>query len=276
MSDPTANAPVSFEGMANTQPPSQPPPQPAAPTPTEVELSQYAQSLLEGVPDDHKSVLEQYVPKWDAGIERRVAMLDQQYGPVAALVAEGWTPEELRAAVQLVDLAGQDPQKAQEILSNTFGWEQQQPGQQQQPQQQAEVLQLPPELAKQLGDINKFMEQSALQQQQMVEAQTQQQQDQALNDFMQLLEQEKGPFNEDFVLAKMEQGWDAAEAVDAWNAEVEKAMQARGGSGQPSLAPPPVLSGGAAVSAPVPIHQMSDQDRRAAVMRFVQEANKAS
>jgi len=262
---------------AGQQPEPQQQAAPAAP-PQEPDLSEYAQALLGEVPDEHKPILQQYVSKWDAGIQRQVQTLDAQYGPVAQMLQNGWSPEELLAAAEFVDLAGQDRDKALQILSTTFGWEEQQPGQQPQQQQQPPqqpVIQLPPQLEKQLGDMSKFMEQTALQQQQAAAERQQVEADRQLDEFMTLLEREKGPFDEVFVLARMQQGMDAAQAVDEWNATLASYSQSNGGDQTPRLPAPPVLSGGAASTGPTPLHKLSDADRRAAVMQFVQAANQS-
>lgn len=261
------------------EPPAPAPAAPAAPV-QEPELTEYAKSLLEGVPDDHRGVLDQYLPKWDAAVERRVSMLEQSFGPVIDLVNQGHSIEELATLAQLMDLAADSPEVARDIFAKTFGWDQQpnQPVQQPQPGQpqvgEPQQFQLPPEITQTLAQNTQLMQQLAQQQQQQQLTQQQQAEDEQFDKFMTLLRQEKGDFDEDYVLSLMDQGIDGAEAVDRFNQRVQQFAQSNGG-GAPatSLPAPPVLSGGPAAVGPKPVHEASDAERKALVTQMLNQAN---
>jgi hypothetical protein len=237
---------------------------------------------MEGVPAEHKAILDQYVPKWDAGVSRRVQALQQTYGPIEDLLGNGFTVDELSTAAQLYDQLLNNPETAKEMLGRTFGWDQpqQQPQPAQvQPQQQGygqlqqpAQVQLPPELTQQMAQMQQFMQQTAQTQQQLMQQQQEAQENAQLDEYLGLLKQEKGDFDQDYVLSLMANGVDGADAVDRFNALVQRNAQ----PGTPQLPVPPVLSGGSAAPGTKPIAEMNGKERQATVMAMLQAANTQS
>lgn len=312
MSDPSGGGagpvqPFNFAGGEQQQ--AAPPPQaPGAGAPQgqaepEYVLSDYAKSLMDGVPPEHQQILQSYVPKWDAGIERRVQLLNETYGPVADVMNQyGVGPEDAQLALQLYNLINDTPEQAAEVLSRLGvlpqqpqqpqqgypqqgypqqpqqpygqqqGYGQQQYGQQygqQTPQQQ--VAQLPPEVMKQLSDMQQFMQQSAQFQQQQQQAAEEQYWSDQVDMQLNYLRQEFGNFDEDYVLQLMGAGVDGAEAVQRFQRSVQQ--YGGGQQGQPQMQPPPVMSGGAAAVGPKPVVQQSDAEIHNTVTAMLNAAN---
>lgn len=250
--------------------------------PVEPVLSDYAQSILQGVSEADRAVVERYVSQWDAGVQRRVGQLEQTYEPIQQFLGSGYEIDDLATAVQMYDMFTQNPEVAVKAFSDAFGQSQQpqqqpgQPQQYQQPQvpglpgvpQQQPQFQLPPELGQTLEQMNQFMQAQAVSQQQMQAQQAAQQEDAALDNYMTLLKQEKGDFDENFVMARMAIGIDGADAVDEFNSIIQQRMTPQ--SGAPQLPAVPVLNGGSAVAGQVPISEASDQQRRAVVTQMLQ------
>lgn len=295
MSDPSGGAapPQTFNFGDQSQQqgaPSQPPQPPAAPPAVEgPSYSDYAKSLLESASPEHKAILEQYVPKWDAGIERRVQQLNDTYGPIDQVMQQfGLGPDDVQLAAQLYNLLDSDPQTARKVLGQQFGWDDpQQPapqpgyqppqtgygqqGQQQygQPQQQ-QYAPIPPQLSTQLEQMQQFMQQSAQFQQQMQAQQEQQYWDQQLDQQLSLLQQEFGNFDQEYVLSLMGQGVPGDQAVQRFQQMLQQNTQQQGA---PPLPVPPVLSGGAAAIGGKPITQASDKETRDQVLAILNAAN---
>lgn len=278
MSDPTANQTpaisVSLDGVQGA--PTEPPAQPQA-QPTEPALSQYAQDWLGQIPEADRGVVGKYLPNWDAGTQRRVADFQRQYAPLQQFVEQGYDVDDLQLGLQVMDMLAQDKDKGIEMLMQAVGY--QVPGQppaQPDPQQQNPAqVQLPPELTQQLQQQSQFMEQFALQQQQAQQAAADAQADQELDSYLSWLKQEKGDFDEGYVLSQMSQGVPGDQAVDQFNQIIQARLtaQQQSGPGNGALPPVPVLNGGAAATQQVPPAQMDDATRRNLVASMLNHAN---
>lgn len=290
MSDPSSQPNFSLDGVTQPQTPapSQPvvpsapsPPQPTQQQQPEPVLSQYAQDLLNEIPETERASFQQYVQKWDAGVERRVRQLQTNYAPFNDFLDQGYDPEELKTAAQLYDMLNTDPERAIQVLSNAYGQgqltPQQQPQSTQQQQQQQQTAQLPPELQQQMTQMNQFMQQMALQNQNQQRQAEQEAQDRALDDYMTLLRQEKGDFDESYVLTKMAAGFDGAQAVDEYNRITRQGLPNNPGVGNgvngTVAQAPPVLHGGSAGTGTRPVHEYSRQERKDLVAQILQTAN---
>lgn len=257
----------------STEPPAAPEPPQAPPEP---QYSQYAQDILSEVPEAERAVVEKYLSQWDAGVSRRVSQLEQTYGPLIGYVQEsGYDIGEIQTAAELYFALNQDPEGVIDAITKAYQVGDQQqgqpPAQPGQPGGQAPQMQMPPELAQNLGNMNKFMEQMALREEQREAAVQQEAEDKALDDYLSFLEKEKGPYDRDYVLSQMALGVDGAIAVDNFKSAVQKFGQQHGG--QPRLPAPPVLHGGAAATGAKPISQASDTERRALVAQIINQAN---
>lgn len=70
------------------------------------ELSEYARTFLETVPDEHRDTVSQYLPKaWDDGVTKKLqdaATYRQQWEPFEQLGIHEYDPEELGPALQIL------------------------------------------------------------------------------------------------------------------------------------------------------------------------------
>lgn len=258
-----------------------PPPAPEAlvvEQPTEQQapaLSEFAQGVLRDIPDGEREIVAKYLPKWDAGVTRRFQEVQSTWAPVQPLIDDGMTVEDLEIAAKLYTLLETDPQQALDMLARATGIQTGSgPGQQQQvipqpdPLSDQPTIQLPPELQQTMGQMTAFMEQQALAAQQQQAQAQQAAEDAALENYLALLTQEKGSFDEDYVLTKMAAGMDGAAAVEAYQKLVGPQQQQQ--SQQPA---PPVLNGGPASIGTKPITEASDAERKSLVAQMLQQAN---
>lgn len=294
----------------------------------QVQLSQYAQSLLQAVPDTERAVVQKHMANWDASIQRQVMDLQRQYAAYDPLLDTGLAPEDLQLAVQLLGLAQSDYSGAHQLidmLASQMGGQQPAPqyGQGVSPQQymsqqaqqqygqppvggqygagqygapqygqqgyQQPQMQIPPQLMQTLGQMNQFMQQTAVRNQEQDEMLRQAGEDQALVDYFSFLHQEKGDFDEDFVgnymLANDVSG---DQAVDAFNQMRAQWSGGQGGvptipvaqnpqmPGQPvngNMPAPPVLNGGSAPVGTKPISKATSQERVQLVQQMLTAAN---
>lgn len=272
MSDlPTINIPTGGQPPAAPAPVVEPPVAPVAPP--EPVLSQYAQDVLKDVPDAEREVVSKYISQWDAGISRRVNEVERTYGPLVDLVNQGYDVEDLMTSAQLFDaLSNPDTQAAaMEAIQKAYA---PQPGQPVPPvgdQGGAPVVQLPPAVVEQMARSNQFMEQMAMREQERAQQQEVEAESKALDEYLGFLKQEKGDFDDNYVLTRMSMGVDGASAVDEFNGMIQQRVQSQGGGTR--LPAPPVLTGGSALTGAKPVHQASAEERRAAVAAIVQQAN---
>ncbi len=237
-------------------------------------LSDFSSGFLNRVDPAHRTIVEPYLRQIDGGITRRFQELHGQLQPYEALGAD---PETLSSAYQLYQMIDQDPQQVLALLTELVGGQQQgasgqapmqmQPGQQQSqglqgmqspfgqpgqfPQQgqlpqQQQSPGLPPEIMAQLEQLPMMQQVLEHLAQTTLDQQTQQQQaaeDAQLDQYLGLLKQEYGDFNERFVIAQMMAGMDGEEAVQSYMQEVQGQVNQR--SQRPNL--PTVLGGGGSV-----------------------------
>lgn len=260
---PEAPAPAAPEASAPAAAPQQAPAEPV--------LSEFAQGVLKDIPEAERAVVAKYLPQWDANVTRRFQQVQSTYAPIQPLLDDGLTTEDLEVAAKLYMLLDSSPQEAVDMLVKQLGLEVGSgPGQPQTPPAPGSdlvdtpTIQLPPDLEQQLKNINQFMEATALQQQQQAQAQVQAQQDADLEQYLTLLRQEKGDFDEDFVLTKMMMGMDGADAVEAYR-------KIAGPSAASAPQAPPVLSGGPASTGVAPVTAASDAERKALVTQMLSQ-----
>lgn len=204
--------------------------------------SEFVQGLLKEAPDEHKTLLEPYLKKWDAGVSRRFQDLQGQLKPYQ----EFGELEQVQQAVELYRMLEDDDQARQvyQSLHNYFE-ENGQQTQQSAPvvETEQEFQELPPEFMQkfqQQEQILQALAQHVLGQQESVQ---QEQEDAELERTLSQLKAEFGDYDEDYVLAKMHAGADPVEAVQSYQAM----MQTRLAAYQQSQRTPPTLGGGGAV-----------------------------
>lgn len=212
--------------------------------------NEFLEGILGEVDPAHRPIVEPYLGRWNAGVTRRFQELHGQLQPYQELGAD---PETLATALALMEQIDNDPQGVIALLQEAIAGDgqgqpqgQQQPqglGNPQAPEGQPPPTAIPPELEERLGTFETVLEHIA--QQILGQQQTEQQQaeDAELEQYLDLLKQEKGDFDEDYVLAKMYAGMDGAAAVDAYHQAIQAQVNQRART--PNV--PPILGGGGAV-----------------------------
>ena len=194
--------------------------------------------FLKNVPEADREVVGRYLKSIDSGISRRFQDLHAQYSPYKEL----GDPEELAQAQQIYQLLNENPKQIYDALSEALKDElggAQGLGQDELDPDESE-FQLPPQIQQKLDQQEQVLQAVAefiLGQQETTQ---QQQEDQALEQYIDLLKGEFGEFDEDFVLTKMFAGMDGEAAVKAWQQTIQNAMNGAGQAGKI----PPILGGG--------------------------------
>lgn len=195
---------------------------------------QYDNPFLNGVAEEDRPTVSKYIKQWDASVTRRQMELQQQFAPYREL----GDLEDVRSRLSLADMLATDPEGVYQYLHEKFGGQgQQQPGafqpQQQQfgqpslenvpeefapvvqafqvqNQQQAQTIQ---QMQRQMQQMGQYLQQLTGQNQQSQLQQQQAQEDSQLEEYLGLLNQEFGEFDEKIVLSLMAGGMSGEEAA---------------------------------------------------------------
>lgn len=232
------------------------------------QLGEYGSQFLNGIEDENlKQQLAPYVQKWDAGVTRRFQDIHKQYEPYKQL----GEVEQLQRASKLFEMVNNDPTRVLNALAQSLNYKLT-------PAQQAALAEADEDIdpiAEKLTPVQQKLEQQQkvlervaqfIQNQQ--QEQQKQQEQQSFNEYLNLLEREKGSFDRDYVTALIAQGVDPAEAVDRFQQTVQQALNAN------SRKQPPVLSGGGSVPTPnKDVRSLSKQDTKNLVASMLQAAD---
>lgn len=214
--------------------------------------NEFLEGILAEVDPAHRPIVEPYLGKWNAGVTRRFQDLHGELQPWKELGAD---PETVQQALSLMEQIDTDPQGVLALLQEaieemTGGQGQQQPPQgaqgQQAPGQEGQQSTLPPEfqqLQERFGTFETVLEAMAEQILDQRSSEQEAQEDQQLDQYLGLLKQEFGDYDEHYVIAKMMAGVDGAEAVKQYQAAIQGQVNSR--ARQPNV--PPVLGGGGSI-----------------------------
>jgi hypothetical protein len=251
--------------------------------------SELVAGLLKGVPPEQQAALEPYIKQWDAGVTRQFQQLQSQYSPYNQFIEAGVDPETIDIALQLADLYESNPQGLADLIYKNHGGGQG-PGAQQQAAGGDQFENLHPDVQNfinsqqsQLAEMRQLMGAVAQNMTQAQQQQAQQAEDEQLDQYMGLLQQQFGDFDEDYVLAKMERGMDGADAVQAYQQllqqGVNQSRSAAGGGGLfgangQAAQVPPIVSGGSHSPMKRSITEASDAETAALVQQLLDSQNK--
>lgn len=214
--------------------------------------NEFLEGILAEIDPAHRPIVEPYLGKWNAGVTRRFQDLHGQLQPYTELGAD---PETLAQALSLMEQIDANPQQVMAILQEAIdemnGGGQQQPpqgvpGQQAPGQEGQQQSALPPEfqqMQERFGTFETVLEAMA---QQILDQRTSEQdsqEDQQLDDYLGLLKEEFGDYDEHYVIAKMMAGVDGAEAVKQYQQAIQGQVNQRART--PNV--PPILGGGGSV-----------------------------
>lgn len=235
-------------------------------------LQDFVDGLLAEVPEELRPQFEPYVKKWDAGVTRRFQDIHNQYKPYKEL----GEVDELQQAKEIYEMLRDDPQRVYGLLAEHLGVSTGQgtlPGVES--PSSSETAGLPPEYLQKLNQLEQIVNPLA---EYILEQQRQSRQaeeDRQLDEYLGLLRQEYGDFDEDWVLTKVSQGMEIDAAVKAWHSKVEEIRRA--GQPEQQQIPFPVLGGEG--SAPVGgpnVTQLGTKDVKDLVAGLVQQAQAQS
>lgn len=213
-----------------------------------------ASEFLSRVPENDRAVVERYVKQWDAGVTRRFQDLHSQYAPYQEL----GEVEDLQKAIGLIEMLNEAPERfyyaLQEQLGIADGTQAGVPTEQQQPVGGGEQNQpgLPPEFVSRIDKQEEMLKSIAEYVLNLHNTQQESVEDQELEQYMQLLHDEYGDFDDDYVLTKMFHGADGDSAVKAYMNLVQQQVNA---ANAPASGLPPTLSSGSGGGA-VPTEQI--------------------
>lgn len=211
--------------------------------------NEFLDGILNEVDPAHRPIVEPYLGKWNAGVTRRFQDLHGQLAPFQELGAD---PETLSQALSLMEMIDNDPQGVMALLQEAIGELNGGEGQvpqgvpgQQAPGQEGQSA-LPPEfvaMQEKFGTFETVLEAVAQQILEQRSTEQESQEDAQLDQYLGLLKEEFGDYDEHYVIAKMMAGVDGAEAVKQYQAAIQGQVNQR--SRQPNV--PPVLGGGGSI-----------------------------
>lgn len=207
-----------------------------------------AAEFLQQVPEAQRPLIEPHIKKWDAGVTKRFQELHSQYQPYKEIGAD---PEQLQQAWALAQALEQRPEEIYQVLKDYYenGEGAQQQGLQPQPpgaQEEEVYSQLPPEIVQRLDRNDRMLEQMAQYILNSRQKESEAAEDAELDETFSSLRESHGDFDEDWVLVKISQGMDPAQAVQSWQSMIQQQINAASGAGEGL---PPILGGGGSLPA---------------------------
>lgn len=191
-----------------------------------------ANDFLARVPEADREVVGRYVKDWDAGVTRRFQDWQARFQPYQELGSY----QDLANARAVFDYLQKNPEAVYKTLHEQFG---DKPAP---PNVEDEFGELPPAVVERLRGMDQqgqLLQALAERVIGMGSSQQEANEDRELDNYINSLSATFGPFDEDYVLAKMQTGMDGAQAVQEF--------QQKYGGGQQQRQPFTVLSGGGAV-----------------------------
>lgn len=222
--------------------------------------------ILQSLPDSLHSVVRPALEKWDRNYESSIQKVHSQYEPYKPLIENGYDPQTLEYALQVLNTIESDPRKIYDALAEHNGWavEQGQTDSEENDEVYDPETPVDPrvERAEQLSEA---VAQYIMDQHEQQEAT---QQDEALDQQITSLKQQHGIAEDDtqaerFVMGLMLAGTSAEQAFDEYDSLVQQtATRARPNDSAPSI----LGSGGGVPSSQIPVSQLRDANARKALV----------
>lgn len=237
--------------------------------------SSFVQELLKGAPQEHISIMEPYIKKFDAGVTRRFQDLQNQYKHYESL---GWDEDTTQQMSAVYQALTEDPERLLEALKAELGIEEEAQKPESKIGESSQEFQgLPPEIQSQIEQQQQVLQALAQWVLDQDKSKAESVEDEELDDYLGLLEKEYGAFDEDYVLTKIANGMDGEAAVKSWNDLINDYMQKVNES--TNHLPNAVLSsaGGGAVpqSGPQNLGSIPDKDIRNLIANVISQTNQA-
>lgn len=211
-------------------------------------LSDLGSGFMGRVKPEHQALLAPYIQQWDAGVTRRFQDLHNQYRPYQDLGAD---PDTLQTALTVYQMLDENPEELVRLVTEQLGQHKGNgtepqpgaPGSEPQSQQgPGAEFQLPPAIQQKLDALEQIVEKLAEGHIAGQDKQKQDAEDAELDQYLQLLKQEYGEYDEAYVISQMMAGKTGEEAVKAFQTLIQGQVNQRA---QPFV--PPIMGGGGAV-----------------------------
>lgn len=256
---------------------------PTTPVPGDPGYSDFYSGLLRDAPEEHRSIIEPYIKRFDAGVQRRFQDLHSQLKPYKEL---GWDDEDNRtAAAELYRLAQEDPRELLQRLQSYLESQETPPtgggagnvGTESYVADPEVPGGIPPEIQERLDEQQRILEAVANVLTAEHTSKQQAAEDAEFENDLQLLRNEFGDFDESYVLARfIHNDVPLDQAIKEWQGkiqeEVNKAASATSGL------PRRVLSNAGGGAVPQPYQQnlgeLQSKDIRNLVANVLANVNK--
>lgn len=179
--------------------------------------------LLGVVPKEFHTQLLPHLQKWDTGVQQRFQQVHSQYEPYKEFLDGKIDPEDLRQGLGVIQAIKDDPRSVYMALAQNFDFNE---TVQDEEQGKTEVTteeenNLPPHIAKELQELRGYVETLGQYLVKQREDATEQEEYDNLEREFSALRKEHGEFDERFVLALMQNGATAQDAVKEWGTLVD-------------------------------------------------------
>jgi hypothetical protein len=182
--------------------------------------------LLQSVPEEHHQAITPHLKNWDQGVNHKIEKIKQEYAPWEAYKSRGVNPADVDFALQTLNHLNENPvdvyTKLQEYLTAQGLIEQQQQYTQ---GQESEPVEIPddPRIAELYAGFGTLAESYLTDQQRQIESA----EDAALARELKQMTEKYGDYDEDYVLALMQNGLDTEDAVKVYFEKVEQITRHR-------------------------------------------------
>lgn len=188
--------------------------------------------VLAVVPKDLHNQVIPHFRNWDSGVQQKIQSVHSDYADYKFLKENNVSAEDTRIALGILRAIQEDPKSVYDSLATSYGYGQPEQGQ---PEIPEALKGVPPEVLAQIEQLQggyQTMAQILLQKQEQEQAaQADFQLDQELN----ALKKKHGNFDENYVLAYMQQGMPGDQAVKAYQQMVDQILADRSRPQAPKL-----------------------------------------
>lgn len=234
------------------------------------------QEILNVIPPElHQQVIPT-LQKWDTGVSRQFQKIHDSYSPYKQF--EELDPSDIREALGVYEALNNDPKATWEAIGRVYGLSPQQVSQAMSSDEDEELDDLPSSVRDRLSRVDMHEQVLEAVTDELLKrqvAETEAQEDQALEEYLEELQEEYGEFDEDFVVGLIAAGVDGDDAVEQYQELVQNIAQQYGG-GQQRVTPNVMSSnGGIPNLGSVDPHKLSNsqtQDLVAEILRMTNES----
>lgn len=244
--------------------------------------------LLNTIPEDYQESVKPILQKWDQGVQEKINKVQEEYEPWKEFADADVDPEVAKFGLDFLQAVNDDPQRMVDLLMDHYGITKQQATQQVQ-QAQQEISdqqgkqgqqgqqgggQSGPDLSHYDKKFNDLEQQNRIIAQSLVderESKAQQEADVELDNELNALQEQnshRGGFDERIVLAFMQTGMEAQDAVEEYFTWAQE-------QAQKSAAKPMVMGGGGSLpNNSKSVTELSEKDTRGLVVDMLEAAKR--